>query len=266
MTNSVDGAPPPKPGQTAWERFLGPNAEDNASYHDAFNATLCTILRRPPRRVLELGCAGGRLGAFVKERYPDTHVTGIEMSPAAAAIARTRIDRVIESRLEDIDFAAHDIAPASIDAFFAGDVLEHMVDPWHALVRIRELVTPDAQVVVSLPNVRNLAIHAQLHNEGVWRYDTHGLMDITHIRFFALRDIVRMLDETGYAMVDIKSNLDPRYAELFRSNADKQTVSLQLGRLKLDNVTIPELQEYCTLQFVVLAVPKPKAANDPLAA
>jgi O-antigen biosynthesis protein len=266
MTRSADSAPKMAEGQTVWEICLGPDALADSSYHHGYNGTLREILRRPPVRMLELGCAAGRLAAFFRERWPDVHMTGIEMSPSAAAVARTRMDKVIESRLEDIDFDAEGIAPGSIDTFIAGDVLEHMYDPWHALVRIRRLLAPDAQVAISIPNVRNLHIHAQLHNEGVWRYDTHGLLDITHIRFFALRDIVRMLDETGFAMVDVKCNLDSRYQELFRANIDKPSVSLQLGRLKLDNVTIPELQEYCTLQFVVLATPKPAAANDPLAA
>lgn len=266
MTRSAENAPPLAPGLPAWQRCLGPGAEDNPLYHEAFNGTLCTILQRAPGRVLELGCAGGRLGAHLKSLHPDARVTGIEMSAAAAAIARTRLDKVIERRLEDIDFGAEGIAPGSIDTFIAGDVLEHMVDPWHALVRILPLLSPDAQVAVSVPNVRNLRVHAQLHNQGSWRYDTHGLLDITHLRFFAMQDAVRMLDETGYAVQDVKGTVDPELAELFRANAGKSSVSVQAGRLRLDNLTQAELQEYCTLQWVLLATPKPAAANDPLAA
>jgi hypothetical protein len=133
-------------------------------------------------------------------------------------------------------------------------------------VRVRELLTPDAQLAISLPNVRNLRVHAQLHNEGTWRYDTHGLLDVTHIRFFAMQDGVRLLRETGYEVFDVKGTIDPELAELFRANAGKPTVSIQAGRLRLDNLSAAELQEYCALQWVVLAAPKPAAANDPLAA
>ena len=262
MTRTREEAPALAEGQTVWERCLGPDALADSSYHHGFNLTLREILRRPPVRVLELGCAAGRLGEHFRERWPGVHITGIEMSPTAAALARTRLDKIIERRLEDIDFGAEGIGPGSIDTFVAGDVLEHMFDPWHALVRVRSVLSADAQIAVSLPNVRNLRIHAQLHNEGVWRYDTHGLLDITHIRFFTLRDAMRMVDETGYAVVDVKANLDPQFTELFRSNQGKPTVSLQAGRLKLDNLTVAELQEYCTLQWVVLATPKPQPAND----
>ena len=262
MTRSSDGAPPVTEGRTAWELCLGPDALADSAYHHGYNLALREILRREPRRVLELGCAAGRLGELFKERWPGVHVTGIEMGATAAAIARTRLDRVIERRLEDIDFGAEEIAPGSIDTFIAGDVLEHMVDPWRALVKIRALLTPDAQVSVSVPNVRNLRVHAVLHNEGSWRYDTHGLLDITHLRFFAMQDAVRMLAETGYAVQDVKGTVDPELADLFRANAGKPSVSLQVGRLRLDNLTLADLQEYCTLQWVLLATPKPQAAND----
>jgi O-antigen biosynthesis protein len=254
------------PGTTVWEHCLGTGVAPVPTYFEGYNATIREILRKPPGRILELGCSAGRLCEFIREKYPDTHHTGIEMNPEAAAIARTRLSKVIEARLEDIDFAAEGIAPGSIDTFIAGDVLEHLYDPWRALVRVRPLLAPGAQVVVSVPNVRNLMIVGQLNNEGTWRYTPAGLLDITHIRFFTLRDVFRLMEETGYQMVDMKSNLDGRYADLYNANRGKAPVTIQVGRVKLENLTEADLIEYCTLQFVALATPKPVAANDANAA
>jgi SAM-dependent methyltransferase len=265
MTGDIAHPDALPPGKTVWEHCLGTGVAPNPLYYNSFNPTLRDVLRRAPSRILELGCSAGRLGEFIREKYPGTHHTGIEMNPEAAALARTRLDRVIESRLEDIDFAAEGIAEGSIDTFIAGDVLEHLYDPWRALVRVRPLLAPDAQVAVSVPNIRNLLVTGQLHNEGTWRYTPAGLLDITHIRFFTVRDVIRMMDETGYQVVDVKSNLDGRYAELYAANRGQPTVTLQLGRVKLENLTQAELLEYCTVQFVVLAAPKPVAANDPAA-
>jgi len=253
-------------GTTVWQHCLGTGVAPNPLYYNSFNPTLRDVLRKPPGRILELGCSAGKLGEFIREKYPGTHHTGIEMNPEAAALARGRLDHVIESRLEDIDFAAEGIAEGSIDTFIAGDVLEHLYDPWRALVRVRPLLADDAQVAVSVPNVRNLMLVGQLHNDGTWHYTPAGLLDITHIRFFALRDVFRLMDETGYRMVDVKSNIDARYAELYAANRGKPSVSVQVGRVKLENLTEAELLEYCTLQFVALATPKPAAANDPAAA
>lgn len=255
MTGSADSAPALDANQTVWEACLGDGAILPAAHFHGFNPLLLDILRSPPRHALELGCAAGALAAAMKTRFPGVRITGIETNAQAAAAARARLDHVIEARIEEVDFAAEGLPPGSIDTFIAGDVLEHLYDPWRALVRVRSLLAPDAQVAVSLPNVRNLSIHARLHNEGKWRYETHGLLDITHIRFFALRDAIRMLEETGYACVDLKCNIDPAFVSLLEANAGKATVSLSLGRLKLDNLTPAELQEYCTRQFILLATP-----------
>ena len=254
------------PGTTVWEHCLGTGVAPNPLYYGGFNATLREVLRKPPGRILELGCSAGKLGEFIREKYPDTHHTGIEMNPQAAALARTRLSHVIEARLEDIDFAAEGIAPGSIDTFIAGDVLEHLYDPWRALVRVRPLLAADAQVAVSVPNVRNLMLLGELHNEGTWRYTPAGLLDITHIRFFALRDVFRLLDETGYRVIDVKSNLDQRFMDLYAANRGKPSVTVQVGRVKLENLSESDLLEYCSLQFIALATPKPAAANDPSAA
>jgi 2-polyprenyl-3-methyl-5-hydroxy-6-metoxy-1,4-benzoquinol methylase len=261
MTGSAENTPELLQGQTVWERFLGPGAV-NTLYHTGFNEALLGVLKRPPRRVLELGCSAGRLGQALKEKFPGVHVTGIEMDPVAAQIARTHLDKIIEAKLEDIDFAAEGIAPGSIDTFIAGDVLEHLYDPWRALVRVRPLLTPDAQLSVSIPNIRNIAVHVALHNEGTWRYEGHGLLDITHIRFFTLRDIVQMMNETGYDIEDVRSLIDGRYHEFFLANRENPSVTIQVGKLKLENLAPPELQEYCTKQFVVLARLRASAAND----
>lgn len=262
-----DAAQPPElpPGQTVWEHCLATGTPPNPLYYNSFNPTLREVLAKPPRRILELGCSAGKLGEFIREKYPDTHHVGIEMNADAAALARKRLSHVIESRLEDIDFASEGVDQGSIDTFIAGDVLEHLYDPWRALVRVRPLLTDDAQIAVSVPNVRNLMIVGQLHNEGNWRYTPSGLLDVTHIRFFTLRDVFQMLDETGYRVADVKSNIDARYAELYAANRGKPTVTVQVGRVKLENLTEADLLEYCTLQFIVLAHPKARAANDPQA-
>jgi SAM-dependent methyltransferase len=254
MADPAARAPAGAPGAPAWQTCLGPDRAPPPAYFGGLNEAIASGLRAPVR-VLELGCAEARLGAYVRERFPGVHYTGIEVDERAAQVARTRIDRVIAKPLEDIDFAAEGILAGSIDTFIAGDVLEHLYDPWRALLRIRPLLTAEAQLAVCLPNVRNLSIHDQLHNAGSWRYDTHGLLDVTHIRFFALADIRRLLEETGFVVESVGCNLDPRFAALYQANRDKPLVTLQAGRLKIENLTQAEFQEYCTLQYIVRARP-----------
>jgi O-antigen biosynthesis protein len=99
--------------------------------------------------MLDIGCASGLFGAFTKEKYPDARVVGIEVNRAAAASARDRIDYVLEGKIEDVDFASAGITPGSIDTVIAADVLEHMYDPWHVMVKLKKYLTPDAQFIAN---------------------------------------------------------------------------------------------------------------------
>lgn len=255
MTGDPAPAAPASPERPAWEECLGTGAAPTPRYFHAANTTVLEVIERAPRRILELGCSAGGLAALIRERYPGVHHVGIEMNAPAAAVARGRLARVIEARLEDVDFAAEGIGPGTIDTFVACDVLEHLQDPWRTLLRARPLLTEDAQVIVSIPNVRNLQVVGELLHEGTWRYARDGLLDVTHLRFFALRDIVRMLEETGYRIGRVKANLDARYERIVQENRDRPAVTLQVGRVRLEHLTQEELTEYCTLQYVVRAHP-----------
>jgi 2-polyprenyl-3-methyl-5-hydroxy-6-metoxy-1,4-benzoquinol methylase len=130
-------------------------SDEYKRYYCAARTELVELFIRTPVRVLDIGCAGGGTGAEIKRRYPQAHVTGIELNRDAAALARERIDRVIEKSVEGIDYAAEGIARGSIDTVLFPDVLEHLYDPWNVLVALKPYLTPDAQVVSSIPNIRN---------------------------------------------------------------------------------------------------------------
>ena len=217
------------------------------------NASLFDVIVGAPRHVLELGCAGGMFGARLKERYPGATVVGIEPGRAAAAVAATRIDRVICARLENVDFAAEGLLPGEFDTVIAADVLEHVVNPWDVLVRIKPLLAPNAQVVASVPNVRNALLIADLVVKGRWEYRERGLLDITHLRFFTLEEIRRLFEETGYRFEGHAANVSPPLVEFYRKNQNQTSVTLQLGRLTLADLTLAEIAELCAEQFLVRA-------------
>lgn len=135
----------------------------------------------------------------------------------------------------------------------AADILEHLANPWETLVRLKPLLAPDAQVAASIPNVRNALLIAALAVNGRWQYRERGLLDITHLRFFTLEEIRVLFAQTGYRYEQHAVSLSPPLADLYRSNAGREKVTLQLGRLTLSDVTPAELAELCAEQFVVRA-------------
>jgi hypothetical protein len=73
-----------------------------------------------------------------------------------------------------------------------------MVDPWQALRRVVDnLMERDGRVIVSLPNVRNWRVLADLVVRGRWRYVDEGILDRTHLRFFTATDARLLLQTAG---------------------------------------------------------------------
>src|SRR5258708_40001754 len=96
-------------------------------YYDHPRPEVVALIPSNAVRILELGCAGGALGAAVKHRQR-SHFTGIEYVPDAARRAEARIDRVIVGDCETMDFASLFTAQ-EFDCLVAADVLEHLRDP-----------------------------------------------------------------------------------------------------------------------------------------
>jgi 2-polyprenyl-3-methyl-5-hydroxy-6-metoxy-1,4-benzoquinol methylase len=227
-----------------WHLLSTPRAPGEDGYFEHPRADLIDLLTAPPRRFVDVGCGTGLTGAEVKRRYPDAIVEGFEFSPAAAALAAGRLDRVHAGDVETADLAAL-YAPGSIDALLLADVLEHLYDPWNFLVRIRPYLTLDAQIVASIPNVRNLALLGEIAG-GSFSYVPAGLLDVTHIRFFTLREMTKLFEQTGYAIASVGGVRDERIG---RIDVAAFPVNLEIGSLVIKNVDADTLAELQTIQF-----------------
>ena len=101
--------------------------------------------------------------------------------------------------------------------------------------------------------MRNAILIAALAVNGRWQYRERGLLDVTHLRFFTLEEILRMFAETGYRYEYHMVNLAAPLAELYQNNVHSEKITLQLGRLTIADVTPAELSELCAEQFFVRA-------------
>jgi 2-polyprenyl-3-methyl-5-hydroxy-6-metoxy-1,4-benzoquinol methylase len=144
-------------------------------------------------RVLDAGCGAGGNGALVK-RAGAAEVVGVELDPAAAERARAQLDRVLTADLSELD--PDDLGPEPFDAILAIDVLEHLVDPAAVLRGLVGRLKPGGVVVASIPNVAHVWVIANLLAQR-WPQRERGIFDRTHLRFFARRDMERLLREAG---------------------------------------------------------------------
>jgi 2-polyprenyl-3-methyl-5-hydroxy-6-metoxy-1,4-benzoquinol methylase len=239
-----------------WQRYL--NVEESSyigNYHEHVNPNFVKLFAHSPRKLLDIGCANGALLAEMKRRDALTQTIGIEPNRHAVDIARSRVDRVFHGKFEDIDLAAEGFPHGSIDSVVAADVLEHMYDPWQTMVNLKPFLTPDGQVIISIPNSRHVSLIAGLADGGLWTYADRGLLDITHIRFFTLKEFAKLLEQTGYRMERVDYYIDPPLVAFFNDAQTKPEINMRVGRMSLERLTKQELTELCTLQLFIRARP-----------
>jgi O-antigen biosynthesis protein len=222
-----------------------------AGYYDRPRMDMAAMIESEPHLVLEAGCGSGSTGALIKMIFPNARVGGVEMDRRAADIARGRLDFAINANLEELDYSSEGLAPQSIDLALFLDVLEHLRDPWKALLNLRPYLTPNATVLASIPNIRNVWLLRDLIVRGQFRYETEGLLDVTHIRFFTMEGIRRMFAETGYEVASVTYSQDPRTSELPPLNAGV----LDMPDLAIRGVDAQALKELATFQYFLTARP-----------
>jgi SAM-dependent methyltransferase len=164
-------------------------------YYAGCNERLARLMPAEALRVLEVGCGEGRLGARLKALRPGREVYGIEREPAAVTAAAGNLDRVFALDVERDD---PPLEPGSLDAVLYGDVLEHLVDPLAVLRRHRPLLKSDGIVLASVPNVQHHTIVAAVLR-GDFQYESAGLLDATHLRFFTWSTLFKLLLDAGFA-------------------------------------------------------------------
>lgn len=145
------------------------------------------------------------------------------------------------------------VAGRQFDVVIIADVLEHLRQPGKLLERLRSasLLREDGFVIISVPNASHQTVVAELLH-GDFRYTETGLLDETHVRWFTLQNLTRLLERSGFVVDRVERTLRPmEHASLDRA----LDISPEMRR------EIRELNdESMTYQFVVLARPD-TAAN-----
>ena len=170
-------------------------------YFVEFREEIVPLLPEYSARALDLGCGSGTTSGQLKKIGRFGWVCGVEGNPEVAKIAEKNLDRVLVGDIEKLEYPFED---GTFDTILALDILEHMVDPWRVLERLRKLLKPGGRLVVSIPNVRHYSVAIPLVLLGDWRYQQEGILDSTHLRFFTKRTTLKMLSSAGFGveMVD----------------------------------------------------------------
>lgn len=151
------------------------------------------------RSALDVGCARGGFGLTLREILGDqARVVGIEAVDGQAQIARTAhgYDEVITGYFP----GGLGDREERYDLICFNDVLEHVVDPWQMLRDTRAWLTPEGQILASIPSIQFAPIVWRLVR-GRWDYLDYGTLDRTHLRFFTKATTIEMFEQNGFRVV-----------------------------------------------------------------
>lgn len=213
-------------------------------YYSQPRDDLRRLVPKDVKRVLEIGCGSGVLGAALKAQGVE-EVVGVELNEAAAEAARRRLDRVI---LGDVERLSLPFPPSYFDCLIYGDVLEHLVDPWSLARKHYPLLRPGGYALASLPNVRHITVLLNLLM-GRWPYaPSSRIFDSSHLRFFTLRESKRLMIGAGYQLIHVSRTY---------SGSPWLSVALRVASLFI-------FRDFFTLDYLILAKkPSPVARPHP---
>jgi len=191
--------------RVAQSDFLWDGADLDRVYPENPRFECLEMIRRTPTRALDVGCGTGSVGHEIRKMYPKCAMWGSELDSVAAHTARQYYDEILEGNIENTDFTK---IPSikTFDLVCLFDVLEHLINPWIFLKKLQSIISSDAHVLVSIPNVRNIFLICDAIN-GYWKYQNWGLLDFTHLRFFADYDARKMFYQTGYRVIEHRENI-----------------------------------------------------------
>jgi 2-polyprenyl-3-methyl-5-hydroxy-6-metoxy-1,4-benzoquinol methylase len=157
---------------------------------------------------IDIGCAGGKLGAELLQRGVARRCDGIEPFAAAASVAATQLTRVWQGSLEAV---ADEVGWPDYALIVMADVLEHLIDPWSTLRLLHARTSPGCRLALSVPNVRHYKVLLPLLCKGEFRYQEQGIMDRTHLHFFTRASLIETLADCGWKMQRYGTHMKSRY-------------------------------------------------------
>jgi 2-polyprenyl-3-methyl-5-hydroxy-6-metoxy-1,4-benzoquinol methylase len=168
------------------------NEQAEQLYSTFIRSEIVQFLPSEYSKVLEIGCNVGNFRQYVGK---PCEYWGVEPFKQAAEVAKTKMDKVFADFYDNVK---NEIPNNYFDLIIANDVIEHLEQPWDFLKSIKEKMTKNASLVLSIPNVRYFDNLKELLREKDWKYKDVGILDITHLRFFTKKSIIRLLNENGF--------------------------------------------------------------------
>ncbi|HCW53414.1 MAG TPA: group 2 glycosyl transferase [Clostridium sp.] len=152
-------------------------------------------------KVLEVGCGLGATLLNIKSNYRNSEVYGIEINKNLVK----GVEKSLNIECGNIETMELNYEDEFFDYIILGDVLEHFINPKEVLIKLSKYLKRDGYILASIPNIMHFSVIRDLL-AGYWTYQDSGILDKTHLRFFTKSEIIRLIEECGYDLLNIQTN------------------------------------------------------------
>jgi O-antigen biosynthesis protein len=87
------------------------------------------------------------------------------------------------------------------DYIIFADVLEHLLHPENVLTNCKYILSKAGSVWISIPNIAYNGVIIELLNDK-FTYRETGLLDNTHLRFFTINSLDKMVKKCGFKIAN----------------------------------------------------------------
>lgn len=173
---------------------------------------------KPGCEVLDVGCSSGYYAGILKNDK-DCIVDGIEIDDSDRAKAAKILRSVYNFDLDDDDWPSK-LTKSRYDVIFLGDVIEHVKNASFVLNKLKVMLKKNGYIIISTPNITHITTRLELLG-GNFEYETTGILDETHLKYFTLNTLKQLASNTGLSIVEIDYSLADLMPDLIDNYLNK---------------------------------------------
>ncbi len=190
------------------------------------------------KNILEVGSGAGKTLMYIKKNMGAEFVTGIDFVELENSCQKN--EAIDQFFITNIEQALPPLKEKYYDTIIFPDVLEHLIDPWKVLNNFMPFLKDNGHIIISIPNFIEISNLLKLIINKSFDYQEEGIMDRTHLRFFALKDLMKLVHKTNLKPVKIVPTF-----ELVKSARKRKFIN---------KITFGLFTEYLTHQYIITAI------------
>lgn len=159
-------------------------------------------VKKTDKYILDLGCSSGFIGQQIKKLYKKVIIYGLDYNKRDIIQAKKVLD---VAKVSDLNNFKHTDVDQQFNLIILADIIEHLTSPKKLLKQLPYLLKPHGRIVLSIPNFSHYSVVNKLLSQK-WKYDSYGILDKTHVKFYNYKSIVKLLESKKFYIQKINLN------------------------------------------------------------